>query len=314
MKAEQFEAALLLSLDFPEALNLNLGGCSVSIQADPAVLDPIRFQSGHLVSSKAATVALFILEYRDSMPRLPFQATETRGSMDGLSFSVLPELGIIFLTFEESQNRFVLFRKGRAPSTSDALRVIYQWVIPRGPVPIHGGSVSWGHKSALISSTGGAGKSSLIAASVLAGATTTGDDFGLLSKNGAEYFAWSQFQTFKLSDKSPTASLMEAESTLAPVGDKRIYSLNTIAIAPMAIFHRVDVILVPNFGTNPAFSSMLHEQAMQKIVISSAGMALDKSATVNFISAMCRDIPVYNFELSRDSLRNASGLREFLSK
>lgn len=314
MNADGFEATLLLSLDFPESLSLNLGGCTVSIQADSEVLDPIRFQSGHLESSEAATESLFILEYGDSMPRLPFKVTETSGSIDGLSFSVLLELGIICVEFEESKNKFVLFRKGRAPTTSDALRVIYQWVIPYGPVPIHGGSVSWGQRAALISSTGGAGKSSLISASVLDGAKTTGDDFGLLTQRDNDYHVWSQFKTFKLSDMSPTASLMKTDSSLAMIGDKKIYNFSSIAMDPMEACHRVDVILIPKFGTNPTFSSVPHDQAMQKIVISSAAMALDKIATINLISSMSMEIPVFSFELSQDSQRNAAGLKEFLSK
>lgn len=289
-----------------------MGGCIVSIQANSAVLDAIRFQSGHLISSAMPTKSLFLVEYLESMPSLPFEIYETRGSIDGATFTAVPELGIMFLSFEKSGNFLVLFRKEHLPDSSDSLRVIYQWIIQDGPVPIHGGSVSWGSKAALISSTGGAGKSSLISASVLAGAKTTGDDFGLLSKRGSDYFAWSQFKSFKLSEDSPTTSLMKTAPFTTSSSGKNIFDFSSIALDPMETSHRLDVILIPQFGASPTFSRVPNAQAIRKIAISSAGMALDKISTINLISSMCRDVPVFNFELSQDSEENTSKLRGFL--
>lgn len=293
-----------------EQLVICRAGDVVRVRISSQYLSTITQQIGHLVWDTPETSSISFLEYSDEI-RFPFKIESEHASNGLFEFRFLVFLDLVVISDITTQSHHVIYRSSKPPITSDYLRVIFQLVCPSKAHPIHGGSVSWGASAALISNVGGSGKSSLIASSVLAGASTTGDDFGLFELEPKKVKIWSQFATFKLGDSSPTNKLFSSTG-IAQSGEKRVFEFNKLRVNCTVPFHSISKIFIPRIGEEFSLQLCAPLDAFRKIAPSSSGLALNRQATNLAIAQLCEQIDAFDLVLGPNSEENAGLLKEAL--
>lgn len=312
--AQNFEKRLLSHCTSFSFTTLSLAGKSINfIGSNESVIGVLK-QSGHLQVEADDSETVYLIDFTKTPLDLPFSISEPSGYQPGFNYFFASGYNLALIEFVDSGNRFVLYRQPSQPNTSDVLRLIYQWLVGESVIPIHGGTVSWGSKTALISNVGGSGKSTLISTAVLTGAKTTGDDFGLLqTDDGSNSFnAWSQFQTFKLSPDSPSRPLITSQPLFRANG-KDIFSFESVVPGSVVPLQGIDQIVIPILGQGLSVRPASFEDSLKHLAISSSGMALERARTTLKLVEMCRRVPSVILTLSRNSESNALFLRELLS-
>lgn len=293
-------------------IRLSIASSPVVLRAPEKEVESLHFHLGHLVAeSVQPETRISFLKYSDQI-RLPNEAMGFPGTSSAVSVNFLGFLDVVVITHANEQSSFVLYRDS-SPFSSDALRVLFQMLIPTCRIPIHGGSISWGERVALVSNVGGSGKSSLIAGAVLQGAQTTGDDFGILDSSGNHNKVWSQFKSFKLHKKSPIFPLVDGRPRLDAF-EKFVFNFDDLAPQGLTVSHEIDVILIPIIADEFGIQEGSREFAFSRIAPSSAGMALQKQATNNAIARLCEQIPGFLLALGPDQKENVTLTREFLTR
>lgn len=310
----EFEDQLLAQCSAFEETILSLVGTVFRFLGSDETISGLIAQSGHLSAESATYQNVYIIEHSGADSVFPFVTSEASGSELGVNYFFIPGQHLALIHFSESGNRFVLFRQPSQPNTADVLRLIYQWLVGDSAVPIHGGTISWGEKTALVSNIGGSGKSSLIISAVLSGAKTTGDDFGLMQtgENFKQFTAWSQFQTFKLASGSPSRQLV-VSPPLFQANGKGIYSFESEVRGSVEMKQPIDQIVIPILGATLSARPASLEESIKHIAISSSGMALERARTTLELVKMCKQTPSVILTLPRTSVANAAFLREMLS-
>jgi hypothetical protein len=258
---------------------------------------------------------VFFIDRSINASSFPFKVSEAKGSEPGFSYFFAPSHDLALLHFTETGNRFVMYQGYRVPNTSDSLRLVYQWLVGDSAIPVHGGTISWGAKTALVSNAGGSGKSSLISSAVLSGAKTTGDDFGLLQteKNSGQFIAWSQFQTFKLAPDSPSRNLVMS-TPLFEANEKSVFSFEQEFPGSVEVHQEIDVIIIPMVGDKRSSRLASLEETIKHVAISSSGMALERARTTLALVELCRRTPSIFATFTRNSQENVLFLKDLLAK
>ena len=306
----------LITLEAASALHseirVSIASSLVVLRAPEKEVESLHFHLGHLVAeSVQIETRISFLKYADQI-RLPNGALGFPGASSEVSVNFLGYLDVVVISHANKRTSFVLYRDS-SPFSSDALRVLFQMLIPTCRFPIHGGSVSWGERVALVSNVGGSGKSSLIAGAVLQGARTTGDDFGILDSSGNRNKVWSQFKSFKLHKQSPIFPLLDGRPRLDAL-EKFVFNFDDLAPQCITASHEIDVILIPTIADEFGIQECSRDFAFSRIAPSSAGIALQKQATNNAIARLCEQIPGFLLALGPDQKENVSLTREFLSR
>lgn len=312
----EFEYHLLeASRTLSESVNLNVASRVVEFRAPQEIIDSIKLQSGHLEVLSGSDTCLTVVKISKNFPRIPFLVSKHYEELPGVRYWFSSGHNFLLVYFNHSSNLFLLHRPDSKFREADLLRLVYLWLAPSFATPIHGGSLSWGSKSALISNVGGSGKSSLIAAAVLSGASTTGDDFGLLQQesDSGDFYAWSQFQTFKLGESSPSLAGLGLTESLFDQPHKAVYSFNQIRAGAVVPRQKIDLLLIPKFGSHLRTEDCGLEDAVSAVGISSAAMSLDKVTAIRAIVRLCEHVPTKFLYLTPDSYANAEFVRELLN-
>jgi hypothetical protein len=295
-----------------EQVTLDLAGKAIRFRGSAEALTGLLVSCGHLITLNEPILEVIMVD-----------ASQIRADFKfALGPNFLPEAPFRFIFLEwpaiaviaNSDTKVTALVFKEIPlRTPDQFRTLFQALIESYPSPIHGGSVSWGERSALISNVGGSGKSSLIAACVISGAKTTGDDFGIMNYKKGEKTAriWSQFQTFKALDSSPTLKNLKAAPLYRQSG-KGVYSLPDLNPNAMVKFHDIGCILIPIISSSVSIEPTTSEFAFQKIGPSSVSMAVDRQLAIFDILALCQEIPAHVLRLGPDSIENAQFLKSWL--
>jgi hypothetical protein len=310
-----FEDYLLAkSKSFNESVTLSIASRQITFQASSETVDSIKIQSGHLQVDEVEADMVRVVETSDETPRIPFIISKHFEVLPGVTYWFSSGHPVLLIEFHRSSNIFLLHRPDANLRHADLLRLVYLWLAHEDATPIHGGTVAWQGKCAMISNVGGSGKSSLITAAVALGATTTGEDFGLLTQSGnpTQFFAESQFQTFKLETTSPSLPLLGLSNPLSTESCKSIYSFNQIRPNSVAPRQRIDLVLIPRFGNKTRIETAKFEDAVSAVGISSASLALNKIRAVKAISRLCSVVPIYFIDLTPNSYVNSEFVKELL--
>ena len=293
------------------ALNIEVSGIPLELKAENGHLQYLKFQLGHLEVNQGANSTDAFIEFSAALS-LPFRLTRDFERFGSRSIRYLRNFETLVISDEMTNEHFVLYRNGRRPESADALRLLLQIFLKTGAVPIHGGSISWGSQAALISNVGGSGKSTLISAAVAFGATTTGDDFGLLELDLHVARVWSQFRTFKVGEESPSFSLASGDG-VETAGPKRSFSFESISPGKVVPYHAINVILIPKLSAEFQITRTTPRFAFSRIAPSSAGMAVERQRTCLKIMELCERVPAFELELTQNLAQDVKTVREFLA-
>lgn len=293
------------------SINFCRAGTSVKVRVNESNLPNLLQQLGHLVWELASECQITFIEYSDEI-KFPFEIDTEYSESEFLTFRFVSFLDVVVISDKRDCSHYVIYRES-PPLSSDYLRVLFQLLVPSTSSPIHGGSISWGASAVLLSNVGGSGKSSLIAAAVLTGASTTGDDFGLFELGAQGATVWSQFSTFKLADSSPATRVISAPA-IHESNNKSVYEFEKLRPGCTVPSHLVDQIMIPYLGETFSINAISSAEAFRRVAPSSSGLALDRQATNLAISELCQELPAFNLVLSPDTQRNAEMLREALGR
>lgn len=292
---------------------------SIRISGESSLLDEIRYSIGHLVTEQPPSIELTVIPRANVRGRLPKFESRRAVVSDELTYEYLGELDSI--GFRSSSNRALLILGDNSPSLArpEGIRILIDWLLSnRGLFTLHGATVTWGKKTALISNRGGSGKSSTTAACVLAGAKTCGDDFLL----GDETFAlYSVSRTLKLAASSPAKSLyaratpgVRARFESDPGEDKELYLLDELVPNSMAPRALPDVLWVPRVSDGWRLTPISPLEVLQAVAPNSVAMNRERVAALNYVKQLIGSLPCFALEIGPDLAVGAEFLRTELSR
>lgn len=205
---------------------------------------------------------------------------------------------------------FDLDRWRRPESSRPALERLLSGL---GLVSVHGGSIGNLTHAVLLTAPGGRGKSSLVAAGVRSGFSTTGDDFLCLEQRPSGPLLHSMYRTVKLAPDSPA---WRNELTSGPMADgpdgKRMTFLDHIRPGCLVDAHLPVALVVPRVGRRVGLAPIEHRDAVAALVPSSAAMASDRARAVLALSALAAALPCYGLTLAHDPEAELAALAELL--
>lgn len=194
----------------------------------------------------------------------------------------------------------------------DKARLILQTVSPKHLFPVHGGTLSWpGSEGLLLSASGGSGKSTAVAAAILSGAETTGDDFQLAEHESSqsEFACWSMFRSVRLEVTGLSQDLL-GKSVFPTFEGKRIHDISTHSRNSMRPRLLIGKIVVPRFSEENFSRTLGKMQAVKALAPSSVGLARDREQTLKRIMQLVDRVPTFEVGLTRNLQANADYLRE----
>jgi hypothetical protein len=292
--------------------NVAIGDRSVSLQSNSKeVLDSLLSLLGHLETISPATHILRVSILQDKI-RLPhvgpqgFLGEKISAYIDQPSASIVIANEIEKITYVIArQNPFSFDRPDRA-------RGVLQALASSQLVPIHGATVAWPDCTGiLISAPGGSGKSSALAASILVGALTTGDDFqlvGEVEKDGT-FSCWSLFRSLRIVEGGLASELLGQTSYL-PFEGKLIYDLAAVAQGSLVKRLQIAKIVVPKFCDHNYLNPLDKLSAARAIAPSSIGLAVNKVRSLDFLLSLIDQIPTFEMGFTPDLSANAHYLRK----
>lgn len=170
-----------------------------------------------------------------------------------------------------------------------------------GLISVHGGTIGNSTHGVLLTAPGGRGKSSLVAAGVRSGFSTTGDDFLCLEERPSGPALHSMYRTVKLAPDSPAWREEMASATMSdgPAG-KRMTLLDDIRPGCLVDAHLPVALVVPRAGCRVGLAKIGHRDAVDALVPSSAAMATDRGRAILALSALAAALPCYELTLAHD--------------
>ncbi len=167
---------------------------------------------------------------------------------------------------------------------------------------VHGGTLGNNQNGILITNRGGSGKSSLVAAGVLEGFTSLGDDFLLIDSNvraRQNHELFSIFKTLKLAKSSPAWSSY-APHVLEEGEDKDLFFLDSVAPDAMTPRQKITAIVVPTVGAKFSFSAVGVDAVIAALAPNSLGMGMHPARTLQALKNLTREIPLYSMVVTPD--------------
>jgi hypothetical protein len=205
---------------------------------------------------------------------------------------------------------FDLDRWRRPESSRPALERLLSGL---GLVSVHGGTIGNLTQGVLLTAPGGRGKSSLVAAGVRSGFSTTGDDFLCLEQRPSGPLLHSMYRTVKLAPDSPA---WRDELASGPMSDgpdgKHMTLLDHIRPGCLVDAHLPVALVVPRVGRRVGLVQIGHRDAVTALVPSSAAMASDRARAALALSALASALPCYALTLAHDPEAELAALAQLL--
>lgn len=292
---------------------------AIGFTAQPKILQELLYTVEHLDSQRRPEISLTVIrrtEIRGELPRFGARRAVTTQSLE---YEYLGELDAIGL--RDGTGRALLILGNDAPPLArpEAMRILIDWLLSGKPiVALHGATVSWGQKTALISNRGGSGKSSTTAACVVAGAKTCGDDFLL---GDSEFRVHSVSRSVKLAESSPAKALYQgvtpgvrASFVSAPGEEKDLFLLDELMPGSMTSIAKPDVLLVPKISDGWRLAPIEPLEVLQAVAPNSVAMNRDRIAAIAYVKELVARLPAYALEVGPDLVAGAEFLRRELSR
>lgn len=183
-----------------------------------------------------------------------------------------------------------------------------------GFLPAHGGTLGDHSKAILITNRGGAGKSTLVAAGVIRGMQTTGDDFLALRGTREGLLSHNIFGSIKLAPSSPAWAEIPFAPSITPGSDKALVPLSSLEPSAIAPTQLLTAIVVPVVGEITEIGEIEPGGVMAALLPSSFGLARRGSEVVRGLATVTEGLPAYRLTVSTDLDGAINALENLLSR
>ena len=300
--------------------------------AGEAMADQIAPAFAHLPPARAGAEPDMEIDIWDAEtsavkpPRAPFSHTDVDGIGDVAGFNegrirTACDLGYGAITVVDLDRRKALFSvpaATRVPWYERAapLRPALHWLLEPGGCLVHAGSVGRGDRGALIVGRSGSGKSTLATAALLGGMQFAGDDYVVLTDDGAAR-AHAVHGTSKLTTRS--LELLPALGVTGPPdplpNSKTVVDLHSIRPGQVCASLEIRAIVAPEVSAEgPAWSRIRGAAGMLALAPSTMLQLPGRdSGAMRQMAALARTVPSYALALGPDPTAAASALEEVLA-
>jgi hypothetical protein len=323
--AEQFQDLLALADEQVRAGLRAMGffriaGRTLQVTAPADLLAAVADPLAHLACMEAPADMTWHLFRRDAIfgRRVPARWTWEQQRYDDGRFDFRVDHIHAAITATDRQANisvliapnFDLDRWRRPESSRPALERLLSGL---GLVSVHGGTIGNLTHAVLLTAPGGRGKSSLVAAGVRSGFSTTGDDFLCLEQRPSGPAIHSMYRTVKLAPDSPA---WREEMASGPMADgpngKQMTHLDHIRHGCLVVAHLPIALVVPRVGRRVGLAQIGHRDAVAALLPSSAAMASDRARAVLALSALASALPCYALTLAHDPEFELAALAQLL--
>lgn len=313
--AAEFLAANFARVGHP-TVNLQIANRVFGLCADPELLDDFLYSTGHLVTEAATGGRLAVIKRAEVVSQIPRLGELQFGAVEGVEYEYLSELDSLGFRAPSGDQLLILGHAAPNLARPETMRVLIDWLLRgSGLVALHGATVSWGGRTALISNRGGSGKSTTTAACVAAGARSCGDDFLL----GDESFTvYSISRTVKLASSSPArssfATLPTGVGAHQPSADEKdLLLLDQLGQGGMVPSAQPDLLLVPQVSDDWRIGSISSLEVLQAVAPNSVAMNRDRVLALAYVKRLIAELPVMRLEVGPDLHRGVEFLKQVLS-
>lgn len=179
---------------------------------------------------------------------------------------------------------------------------------------VHGGTLGHSNTGVLITNRGGSGKSSLVAAGVMQGYQSLGDDFLLINSAPAradDNELFSVFRTLKLAESSP--SWPDYSPHILEKGEsKDLFFLDSIAPAAMTPRQQIAAIVIPTVGEKFSFTELDVASVIRALVPNSLAMGLHPARTLRALDSLTSNLPLFSMVVTHDVEQGLQKIAELL--
>lgn len=192
--------------------------------------------------------------------------------------------------------------------------LVSQWAETAGLIPVHGAAVGTGGRGVLLIANGGGGKSTLAASCLLSGMDYAGDDYVLLSSQGAPA-AMPLFSTLKLNPDMKKELRLDLPVIFedASRGGKQLLDASSFPICRNLIIGAT--IFINRDGSDSpeiAKASGYPSVRLAGSAVRTEG-ARDPLAAKSLVQRLSK-LPAYDMHLSRNLEQNADALRAWIER
>jgi hypothetical protein len=320
----------------PLACRLDLPDLRLTVRGEPGdLVDAIRRRLARAAAENAAEppAELEVVLARPGLAGLPAPARladpapppgafSERLEAAGLDGGVFPDLDLWYLHDPERglAIQHMARPEGYPPwETGAPLRLFLHWhYARRGRRLTHAGTLGRDGRGVLLAGAGGAGKSGTVAAGLIAGLSSVGDDYILLSCDADAVRARPLFTTLK----QDPAGLARLGQTPPPGSrpnwqGKHHIPIEDLAGAPMPASLAIAAILLPRVtgAATTRLAPVSRREAMLALTVSSfqqmpGGMA----SGFRFFGALVQRLPCYRLDLGTDAAEIAATTADFLAR
>ncbi|MBZ9795306.1 serine kinase [Mesorhizobium sp. ES1-4] len=200
------------------------------------------------------------------------------------------------------------------------LRVFLHWeYAARGMRLTHAGTLGAGGKGILLAGSGGAGKSGTVAAGLLNGLDSVGDDYVLIDLAGG-VTARPLFSTLKQDAHGfARLGLQQRLTAQGPLNWQGKHTFHIEGIAPRPVPMMLDIValVVPHISGGGASSIMPMSRRDAMIALAPSGIAQmpgERESGFRFFSDLTRLLPCYRLSLGTQPREIASTIEDFLTR
>lgn len=289
--------------------HLQIATIQVELTTSPDLLEQFLYSTGHLLIHDPVPPPvrqLRLIRRGELLSGLPAFGERRVGFADGMNYEVLAELDAI--GFKDDFDRHLLVLGDGVPRLDrpEVMRVIVDWLLSDQELfALHGATISWGGRTALVSNRGGSGKSTTTAVAVAAGASTCGDDF-LLADEGFRVYSISR--TFKLAHSSPARQMFAAlRQGVAPPpeyqdesNEKALLLLDELGGGRVLKSTKPDILLIPFVSDGWKVGSISELDVLQAVAPNSIAMNRNRSSALHYLKRLISTLPAYRLDVGPD--------------
>lgn len=302
---------------------LQLATVQLRLETSADLREQFLYSTGHLQINAGEAEGGFrqlrVIRRDELKSSLPSFSEQRFGAVDGLSYEVIAELDAIGFTDGAGRSLIVLGHDAPRLDRPEVMRVIVDWLLSDlDLVALHGATISWGARTALVSNRGGSGKSTTTAVAVAAGAATCGDDFLLADAN---YRVYSISRTFKLAASSPARRMFQGlrVGVEAPpqyhegVNEKALLLLDELGAGQMLTSTKPDLLLIPFVSDGWRIGPISELEVLQAVAPNSVAMNRNRQGALHYVKKLITELPAFRLEVGPDLEAGVKFLRAELS-
>ena len=317
--------AKLAKVDPDQGVRVRLGGTSFRfLESEPALVESIRLclMSDDIAETEATIFAdysgwhaeqsLQILRLRQEN-LISFDAELARLNIRAVYSSDRNSWDI----FDQKQRLGVRLQVGPDAKpeweVTAPLAHFCKWIAESdGKTMLHAASLAKGENGALLAGQGGAGKSGTTLGGLLAGLSSCGDDYTLLSQ-GPKYVAHAVYRSVKQDPKGLARLRLPTPTPLNWQG-KAVFRPETINVAGISHSTPVTALIMPEVGHSKARVLPGDPTLICKSLTFSTlrQLGTDYASVFKFCAGLARELPCYKLELSAANDENVSVLNDLL--